>query len=175
MHVVNCCNCTSIKRGISKLHAGMSSSFLNINIYFYRITKYLKCRKNIVIGTFLYQWGFQLISYLYCASLKRGIKLHAGMSSSFLNINIYQCKAYAIQGQSIRDWSKNLLSDDDFEIKSKIYSLMHLLVLLYSYFELQDVFILRILFLFINICLYRITKYYYICTKNIVIGTFLYQ
>ena len=37
-------------------------------------------------------------------------------------------------------------TDDDFEIKSKIYSL-NCLSCFYSYFELQDDFILRILFL----------------------------
>ena len=40
-----------------------------------------------------------------------------------------------------------ILPDNDFEIKSKIYSL-NCLSCFYSYFELQDVFILRILFLF---------------------------
>ena len=37
-----------------------------------------------------------------------------------------------------------ILSDDDFEIKSKIYSLNCLSQLYFSYFELQDVFIPRI-------------------------------
>ena len=50
-----------------------------------------------------------------------------------------------------------LLSVDDFEIKSKIYSL-NCLSCFYSYFELQDDFILRILFVFI----FSINNYIYI-------------
>ena len=42
-----------------------------------------------------------------------------------------------------------ILSDDDFEIQSKIYS-FNCLSCFYSYLELQDDFIFRNLFLFIN-------------------------